>query len=87
MFLFDEFSLNGMPQKIQRHGMKANGVYGKVDNLRLDYIGNRISRVKEDARLVTWRGSMNFTGPEGEYVDFHPVQLLRLARQGRRQGD
>lgn len=42
---FLDFMRNGGIRRLQRHGLKADGVYGKVDNLHISYDGNRITTV------------------------------------------
>ncbi len=59
---------NGGVRRLQRHGLKANGVYGKVDNLHIKYDGNRISTVLEDAADVTQNGSMDYPGGNNRAV-------------------
>ena len=39
---FIEFMRNGGIRRLQRHGLKADGVYGKIDNLHIYYDGNRM---------------------------------------------
>ena len=63
---FLEFMPNGGVRRMQRHGLKANGVYGKVDNLHISYDGNRMSSVLEDAAAVTQNGSMDYPGGNRE---------------------
>ena len=63
---FLEFMPNGGVRRMQRHGLKADGVYGKVDNLHISYDGNRISSVLEDAGPVTQNGSMDYPGGNRE---------------------
>ena len=63
---FLEFMPNGGVRRMQRHGLKADGVYGKVDNLHISYDGNRISTVLEDASAVTQNGSMDYPGGNRE---------------------
>ena len=53
-------------RRLQRHGLKADGVYGKVDNLHISYDGNRITSVLEDASPVTQNGSMDYPGGNRE---------------------
>lgn len=57
-----EFMRNGGPRRLQRHGLKADGNYGKIDNLHIYYDGNRVTGVLEDAEAVTQTGSMDFAG-------------------------
>ncbi|MCM1491118.1 MAG: hypothetical protein NC095_09885 [Muribaculum sp.] len=61
-----EFMLNGGIRRLQRHGLKADGNYGKIDNLHIYYDGNRITGVLEDADAVTQPGSMDYPGKEKE---------------------
>lgn len=55
-----EFISNGGVRRLQRHGLKANGEYGKVDNLHISYDVNRITKVLEDAETVTQNGSLDY---------------------------
>ena len=61
-----DFMPNGGVRRLQHHGLKANGVYGKVDNLHISYEGNRIATVFEDAGTVTQNGSMDYPGGNRE---------------------
>ena len=51
---FLEFMPNGGVRRMQRHGLKADGVYGKVDNLHISYDGNRMSSVLENTLVRDW---------------------------------
>ena len=64
----DEFTANGSIRRLQRHGMKDDGKYGKIDNLRLHYDGNRLVSVEEDAARVTREGANDFTGAGNTYT-------------------
>ncbi|MCM1296638.1 MAG: DUF6443 domain-containing protein [Muribaculaceae bacterium] len=66
---FLNFMPNGGIRRLQRHGLKADGNYGKVDNLHISYYGNRIASVLEDAADVTQTGSMDYPGKRRE-MDF-----------------
>ncbi len=57
-----EFKQNGHFRRLQRYGLKANGIYGKIDNLHLYYDYNRLKAVKEDALPVNTNGSFDFSG-------------------------
>ena len=63
---FLDFMRNGGIRRLQRHGLKADGVHGKVDNLHISYDGNRITTVLEDADQVTQNGSMDYPGEKRE---------------------
>ena len=56
----------GGVRRLQRHGLKADGVYGKVDNLHFSYDSNRITSVLEDAGPVTQNGGMDYPGGKKE---------------------
>ncbi|MCM1520670.1 MAG: hypothetical protein NC098_07785, partial [Lachnoclostridium sp.] len=59
------YSANGSIRRFQRHGLKNDGIYGKIDNLHLDYDGNQLTSVTEDALPVTRYSSANFEPYEG----------------------
>ncbi|MDE6480872.1 MAG: hypothetical protein K2L45_11465 [Muribaculaceae bacterium] len=59
---FTAFTRNGGITKLQRNGLKADGTYGKVDDLTLVYTGNRVSGVSDLAPAVTQNGSMDYPG-------------------------
>ena len=61
-----EFISNGRVRRLQRHGLKANEEYGKVNNLHISYDGNRITTVLEDSEMVTRNGSMDYPGKNRE---------------------
>ena len=54
------YNENGGIKKLQRHGRKDNGEYGKIDNLTFNLTGNRIYSVKDDADPVNSYASMDF---------------------------
>ena len=55
-----EYTANGNVRRFQRHGLKDDGKYGKVDNLHLTYDGNQLVRVLDDAADVTRFASADF---------------------------
>ncbi len=55
-----DFTENGSIRRLQRHGRKDDGKYGKIDNLSLKYSGNRLISVEEDADPVTREGANDF---------------------------
>lgn len=65
-----EFMPNGGVRRMQRHDLKPEGVYGKVDNLHISYDGNRISSVLEDAAAVNQNGSMDLLELTKSYINF-----------------
>ena len=64
-----DFILSGGVRRLQRHGLKANGEYGKVDNLHLSYDGNRITTVLEDAETVTLGNPVRIDFADGSYTE------------------
>ncbi|MDE5870506.1 MAG: hypothetical protein K2H22_00960 [Muribaculaceae bacterium] len=56
------FTRNGGITKIQRNGLRADGTYGKVDDLSIQYSGNRAMGVTDAAPVVTQNGSMDYPG-------------------------
>ena len=63
-----EFTENGSIRRIQRHGLKDDSQYGKIDNLHLRYDGNRLVSVTEDADPVTREGANDFIGRGKAYT-------------------
>ena len=63
-----DFSENGSIRRLQRHGRKDDGIYGKIDNLHLNYDGNRLVSVVEDADHVTREGANDFIGRGKAYT-------------------
>lgn len=55
-----EYTANGCIRKIERCGLKSDGKYGKIDNLRMYYTGMQVDSVKEDALPVTRAGAFDF---------------------------
>ncbi len=60
-----DFSENGSIRRLQRHGRKDDGIYGKIDNLHLNYDGNRLVSIEEDADPVTREGANDFNLIDG----------------------
>lgn len=56
------FTRNGGITRLVRYGVKADGTFGKVDDLHITYDGNRIATVRDDADAVTQAGSMDYPG-------------------------
>ena len=56
------FTPNGGVTALQRNGLRADGSYGKVDDLMVAYSGNRMTGVSDAAPAVTQNGSMDFPG-------------------------
>lgn len=54
------YTANGAIERLQRHGLKDDGVYGKIDNLNISLDGNRIVEVTDDALPVNRTGAADF---------------------------
>lgn len=54
------YSANGAIERIQRHGLKNDGVYGKVDNLNIELNGNQIQKITDDALPVYLADAVDF---------------------------
>ncbi len=57
-----EYDDNGNIERLQRRGLKRNGVYGKIDNLHIELYGNKLTSVKDDAEKLLYNGAMDFDG-------------------------
>lgn len=55
-----EYDPNGGIERFQRHGLKQNGVYGKIDNLNIKLEGNRLKSVTDDAEPIYYTGASDF---------------------------
>lgn len=55
-----QYSMNGAIRKMIRHGLKQDGIYGKVDNLTISLDGNRLKKVTDDALPVLRNGATDF---------------------------
>lgn len=51
---------NGAPERLQRRGLKTDGVYGKIDNLNIELNGNQLLSVTDDAEPVVRYGAFDF---------------------------
>ena len=50
---------NSNVTSLQRKGMTQEGSYGLIDDLRLGYDGNQLSKVEENAPAVLYAGSLD----------------------------
>jgi RHS repeat-associated protein len=65
-----EYSANGAIKRFQRHGLKDDGVYGKIDNLHISLDGNRIQKVTDDADPVLRYASSDFEDAADKSVEY-----------------
>ncbi|MBR0333607.1 MAG: RHS repeat-associated core domain-containing protein [Bacteroidales bacterium] len=54
------YSENGVIKRLQRHGLKNDGVYGKIDNLNIELSGNKLKKVTDDALPVNRLNAADF---------------------------
>ena len=60
---FDEsltYNKNGSIMTLQRSGMKNDGTFGTIDDLRISYNGNRLLKVTDEAEAVNYNGALDF---------------------------
>ena len=55
-----EYDRNGNITKLERHGMKQDGSFGIIDNLKVSLMGNRIATITDDAEKIIRQGAMDF---------------------------
>ena len=60
-----EYDENGNITSLQRRGLKQDGQYGKIDNLNLNYDGNQLFSVEEDAKDYDYAGSFEYKRAKG----------------------
>lgn len=59
-----EYKANGNFRRLKRYGKKAQGNYGKIDNLHLYFDYNRLKSVREDALPTNSSTAMEFIGSD-----------------------
>lgn len=60
---FDErvtYTANGSIMSLQRNGMRNNGTFGAIDDLSIDYDGNRLLKVTDNAEALNYNGALDF---------------------------
>ncbi|MDE6692824.1 MAG: hypothetical protein K2K05_05505, partial [Muribaculaceae bacterium] len=80
-----EYTANGNIRRFQRHGLKDDGVYGKIDNLHLTYDGNQLQSVLDDALPVTRYATADFadlTDRSTEYAYDECGAMISDSNQG-----
>lgn len=65
-----EYDLNGNIKRLQRRGLKQDGIYGKIDNLHVYLNGNRIDYVEDDAEKIVYSGAFDFNTAENGRSEF-----------------
>ena len=55
-----EYDRNGNVVSLQRHGRRNNGSHGVIDNLRLQYDGNRVSGATDSQGGLVYEGGFDF---------------------------
>ena len=64
------YTENGAIRRYQRHGLKADSVYGKIDNLNITLDGNRLKNVTDDALPLYAEGSFDFVDGAAEAEEY-----------------
>ena len=64
------YTENGAIRRYQRHGLKADSVYGKIDNLNITLDGNRLKSVTDDALPLYAEGSFDFVDGAAEAEEY-----------------
>ncbi len=54
------YNANGSITSLLRNGMKNDGTFGAIDDLTVDYDGNRLLKVTDDAEALNYNGTLDF---------------------------
>lgn len=54
------YNKNGSIESLQRYGMKNDGTFGMIDNLAINYDGNRLTKVTDDAEALNYNDALDF---------------------------
>ncbi len=61
------YNANGSITSLLRNGMRNDGTFGPIDDLAVEYDGNRLLKVTDDAEAVNYNGALDFD--DGEDAD------------------
>ena len=61
------YNSNGSITTLQRNGMRNDGTFGAIDDLSIDYDGNRLLKVTDDAEALNYNGALDFN--DGDDTD------------------
>lgn len=61
------YNSNGSITTLLRNGMKNDGTFGAIDDLSIDYDGNRLLKVTDDAEALNYNGALDFN--DGDDTD------------------
>ncbi len=70
---YDEFvtyNRNGSPLMIKRNGKNDSGLYKTIDNLSLQYTGNRLKKVTDKGESCTANGATDFNDGADELTEY-----------------
>ena len=70
---FDEFvgyNANGSIISLLRNGMKNDGTFGLIDNLEINYDGNRLLNVEDRAESLNYNGAQDFNDGDNSEVEY-----------------
>jgi|GEM_PF-1177866 len=61
------YNSNGSITSLLRKGMRNDGTFGAIDDLSIEYDGNRLLKVTDDAEALNYNGALDFN--DGDYAD------------------
>ena len=61
------YNSNGSITTLLRNGMRNDGTFGAIDDLSIDYDGNRLLKVTDDAEALNYNGALDFN--DGDDAD------------------
>ncbi len=76
------YTLNSAPLAVTRSGLMSDGTAGTVDDLSVEYDGNRPVRVTDSADPVILETSLDFAGGEARYSYDSDGRLIRDTGRG-----
>lgn len=75
------YDMNGNITALQRHGLRQDGTYGLIDNLKVSLSGNQLSSVTDAAGTIIREGALDFS------TDQDGKALYRYNASGALTGD
>lgn len=79
-----EYNRNGSITSLLRRGMMNNGTFGLIDNLTINYDGNQLQNVMDDAEPVNYNGALDFNDGDNSEVEYEYDSNGALKRDSNR---
>ena len=79
-----EYNSNGSITKLLRRGMKNDGTFGLIDNLEINYDGNRLLNVEDRAESLNYNGAQDFHDGASTTCEYDYDCNGALTRDGNR---